>query len=355
MACYYVLDIFRGFEYVHCSSVPHHHHHQKWSPYNKSLKTVHTVQCASRTNLCRCNHIYPLLQSEYEIIITAIKVIITKNHIVCNSTERTSLLERKTFYGDLVKIYCGGEVVLKMSTRSLPRVSNASTEEASKTQIAEFSQELWAAHPYFSFSWQIFTFLLRLEILQIFDTFRPEPSGPCLIFPPDDDVGDGRHGGLLLLLLLLLLLSCPDLLSPPTLSPTGGHRGPLLQLLLPPLLPPLPSPPTRVVTGAASRVLSRVLCHSTRTITTISITTISITIISITIIYITTISIISIVSISTSGGNSDSRLSHSQRATRRPRFSLGLLWRLKWQKFVIADGWWWQKSETAVTPEVIEQ
>ena len=116
--------------------------------------------------------------------------------------------------------------------------------------------------PYFSFSWQIFTFL-RLEILQIFDTFRPEPSGPRLIPPLDD----GRHLLLLLLpllLLLRLLLSGPDLLSPPARLPpaSGRHRGPLLQLLLPPLLPPLP-PPSGVVSRAAPRVFTpSVLCRS---------------------------------------------------------------------------------------------
>ena len=104
--------------------------------------------------------------------------------------------------------------------------------------------------PYFLFSWQIFTFL-RLEILQIFDTFRPEPSGARLIPPPDGS----RH---LLLLLLLFLLSGPDLLPPPArLPPASGRHGGslLLQLLLPPLLPTL-SPPTRVVTGAAPRVFT---------------------------------------------------------------------------------------------------
>ena len=113
--------------------------------------------------------------------------------------------------------------------------------------------------PYFSFSWQIFTFL-RLEILQIFDTFRPEPSGPRLIPPLDV----GRHPFLLFLLLLLFLLSGPDLLSPPARLPpaSGRHRGPLLQLLLPPLLPPLP-PPSGVVSGAAPRVFTpSVLCRS---------------------------------------------------------------------------------------------
>ena len=107
--------------------------------------------------------------------------------------------------------------------------------------------------PYFSFSWQIFTFL-RLEILQIFDTFRPEPSGVRLILFPDG----ATH---LLPLLLLFLLSGPDLLPPPARLPpaSGRHWGSLLlQLLLPPLLPTLP-PPTRVVTRAAPRVFTRVL------------------------------------------------------------------------------------------------
>ena len=119
--------------------------------------------------------------------------------------------------------------------------------------------------PYFSFSWQIFTFL-RLEILQIFDTFRPEPSGARL-FPPLDGGRPLLLLFLLLLLLLLLLLSGPDLLSPPARLPpaSGRHRGPLLQLLLPPLLPPLP-PPSGVVSGAAPRVFTpSVLCRSTIT------------------------------------------------------------------------------------------